>query len=387
MSFPLIVRETTGPGRTIVLQGRSLPYRPVSWGGTQRVNINYFPGNPVASAQVIGQTYKPTVMKGKWKDAFLLTGLGAGLQPNSPKLINFPSIGLAGLPAVPGIARQGETFPSAGSIPGLDQVAQRARVVRDAFELIRRSGQLLRVEWGSVVRYGFLVDAEYDHDREEDIAFQLEFAWTGDTDVPPKVSLLPVLDPGGLLKKLAKLLQKLLDVLLEAFLKVAFAVLGVQQQIRQIGSLVTGLIEVLQKFASLALVPGELIGSVAQQLTAIALACKDLVDQLRGTPAAYVELANGAKQSAVNIAQALSQAVQFNASQLGAQSIEQKREIERLQEPNLLGVFISPGGVTLRDVSTRFYGTPDSWTLIAEFNGLSSSTVPQGTAIRIPRRE
>lgn len=384
-AFPFIVRETTGPGRQIVLAGRSLPYQGVNWGGTQRVNINYFPGNPVASAQVIGQTYKPTVITGTWKDVFLLDN-GIDVNTNAPRLFNFPNIGVAGLPPAGGVASiQGQSFPSAGAVPGSLQFANRARTVRDAFELIRRSGQLLRVEWGSIVRFGFLTDTNFTHDREEDIKFELEFSWTGDTDVAPKVRLLPTLDPLGLLKRLAALLQELLTTLTIALIEALAAVQRVTQQIRQLGALVTGLIEVLQRFAALALVPLELLGTIRQQLTAIALAARDLIAQLRATPAAYVSGVAGEGASAANLAAAFTAAIARNASILGATAIQQRRELERLEESNLLGLYISPGGVTLRDVATRFYGTPNNWPAIAEFNGFAGSIVPRGTVVRVPR--
>jgi hypothetical protein len=244
---------------------------------------------------------------------------------------------------------------------------------------------LLKVEWGAIARYGFLTDADFTHDREEDIAYELEFTWIGDTDAAPKFNLVPKLDMPGLLKKMIQALQEVLDLLLEAFLLAFFAVLQVQQFIVQMGSLITGLIDLLAKFSSLALVPLELIGTLKQQLTSIALAVGGLIDSLRSVPAAYLEAAVGADSSTMNFAVGIADAIRFNASKLGADAIQQRRELERLEEDTLIGIFVAPGSITLRDVSTKFYGTPDNWTEIQSFNGFSSSTVPSGTVIRVPR--
>src|SRR5690606_21640253 len=202
MSLPLIIEEVTGPKRSITLRGRSLPYQEVSWGGEQRVNINFHAGNPVATAQVVGPTYKPTVLKGTWKDTFLnatpaedvatYVQYEVGTEENSPILLNFPSINIF----EPGTVG-GATFTSGGSVEGSKQQAKTARAVRDAFELIRRSGQLLRVEWGSLVRYGYLTNTTFTHTRgaETDIGWELEFEWIGDTHTPPRVTKSQTFEP------------------------------------------------------------------------------------------------------------------------------------------------------------------------------------------------
>ena len=389
LAFPFIVRQTTGPSRQITLLGRSLPYQNVSWGGTQRVNINYFPGNPVANSQVIGQTYKPTVVRGTWKDTFLLLQ-GTDPNRNAPRLVNFPRIGVPGLPTAAAItpggveAGGGRTFPSAGSIPA-EQICNRARAARDAFELMRREGQLLRVEWGSIVRFGYLTDANYSHAREEDIEWELEFTWTGDTDAQPRIRFEPKLEPLGLLKELVKQLQALIDELNRGLAEALTAVKRLQQNITLVGTLVTNLLETLEKFATLALVPLEVIGNVRQQFTAIALAAKDLIDTVRSTPPALVSGIAGEGVAAGNTATAIADAIARNASILGAGAITQRRELESLADSALLGVFVAPGSVTLRDVALRFYGNPSAWPKIQEFNNLATSIVPRGTVIRVPR--
>jgi len=386
--FPFIVRETTPPGRIIVLRGRSLPYRGVTWGGTQRVNINYFPGNPVATAQVVGPTYVPTVIRGTWKDAFLFTGPG-NPNENAAELRNFPVLGPAALPPpqTPGaiVTSGGQTFPSAASIPGNIALAQRARTLRDAFEVVRRSGALLNVTWGSIARFGFLVRADFTHDREEDIAWELEFAWIGDTDAPPIISTVPRLDALGFLRALIALLQALLDAFNRALAFLFGAVQRVTQLIRRIGSLVTDFLEALNKLAGLIFVPAELFGTLQQQLAAIRLATRDLIATLRSVPAAYSAAASGATPTEINFAIEFAAAINRNAQILGVEAALASRQLDALQSDDVLAIYTSPGGVTLRDVATRFYGSPDDWPRIRDFNGLSGSVVERGTVIRVPK--
>ena len=42
-------------------------------------------------------------------------------------------------------------------------------------------------------------------------------------------------------------------------------------------------------------------------------------------------------------------------------------------------------GQNLRNVSLLYYGRPENWTDIADFNGLSGSLVTPGRLLRIPK--
>ena len=177
-AYPIIIRETTGPGRQVVLQGRSLPYRGVAWEGEQRMEVKWYPGSPVGSAQVLGPKYMPTQMEGMWKDAFLAS------EENRAKLFNFPPVAAAARAGTR--AGGGKSFQSSGSVPSA--FAERARTLRDAMAIIQKSGQLLYVEWASLARYGFLRRTRFEHEREEDIRWELEFEWLGETAADRKAA-------------------------------------------------------------------------------------------------------------------------------------------------------------------------------------------------------
>ncbi len=374
MSFPFVVRQRAFPGRAIVLTGRSLPYRGVSWGGTQRVDVTWNPGNPVAVSQVIGGTYKPSRIQGMWKDVFLFD------PRNAPSLVNFPALQRQALPG--STERGGNTFRSSGSIPG--QFAQRARVVRDAFELLRKEGIHVQVEWGSIVRFGFISDTDFPHEREEDINYDIEFTWIGDTDSQPKPNILPKLDVLGLLKQLFALMDALINTLLTALFKAAGFLQKITSAINKIGSFVTALIEILEKLASFAFAPADLIGTLRANLTAIKLAARDLFATLAAGSAAVAAAAIG-DPAETSIGNILQQRLRAQAQQLAAFAARQETVLAAQLTAELLGVYTSPGGVTLRDVAQRFYRSANNWRLIAEFNGLSGSIVPVGTVLRIPK--
>lgn len=375
-AFPLIIQEVTGDARTLILRGRSLPYRGVAWGSDLRVETKYFPGQPVAQAQVLGPVWTDTSMRGMWKDAFLFD------DESRVTLLGFPAIGAAGRPGSATFG--GKSFASGGSIPGGVGEARRARTVRDAFLLLQRAGQLLRVEWGSNVRYGFLKSFVPDHDREEDIRWEMTFTWIGDSSSPPKPKVRPKFDPPGFLAALIAAVQAFLNAMNAAIAKLYGAALLVTQRITRIGSLITGLINTITSLAGLLFVPRDVLGVIKQQITAIKLAVRDLLATIRGGSAAYNAARSGGNPAEINIASEAAAAIAFNAARLGVEMSLTLDQLGELESPGLLGVFTTPNDVTLRDVSTRFYGRPEGWTLIADFNGIAGSIAPRGTVLRIP---
>ena len=382
-AFPIFISETTGEGRTIVLRGRSLPYRGVTWNSEQRVEVKYFPGNPVGQAQVLGPMWGPTTMRGMWKDAFLFN------DDSCADLLNFPAIAAPGL--APGEGGPGtfggKSFASGGSVPGSTGKARRARTLRDAMYLIQRGGQLLKVEWGSMVRYGFIGRFDADHDREEDIRWEIEFKWIGDTNSISRPIPKPAINAPGLLALILETIQQFLDQVNAALALIFGSIQLVTQRITKIGQLVAGFVEALNKLTSLVFVPAELFGVLNQQLTSIILAVKDLLFTINRVPQQYLALKEGADFSQVNLATSAAQAIAFNSRVLGVEAAEQQGQLQELESPNLLGVVTATEGTTLLDIATSFYGAPDGWVQIAEFNGFSSSFVERGTLVYVPRQE
>ena len=374
MAFPFIVREMDLPGRTIVLQGRSLPYRGVEWGGTQELDVNWFPGNPIAAVQVIGPREKPTQIQGMWKDIFLLDAQNRGI------LANFPPLSRAAM--ADSNERGGNTFKSGGSVPS--QFAERARTLRDAFRLLRKSGVLVQVEWGSIVRFGFISETSFPHEREEDINFSITFTFLGDSPSQPK-PLLPEIELLSLLKALLALLDEIINLLLTAVFAAQQWVTRVNQFITKIGSFVTELLAAIESLASFGFAPGEVLGNIRSQLTNIKLAARDLFAELDAAQSAAVEAALIGNPATVALNMLLQQRVRAQTQQLAAEAARQENLIAQANVPELLGIVAMPGGQTLRDVSRRFFNNTEDWRVIAEFNGFGTSIVPRGTIVRVPK--
>lgn len=379
-AFPLSIEERGGDFRAITLRGRTLPHRGTngSGGGVAfpselRINTHYYPGNPVGDAQVLGAMWGETLLNGRWRDNFLQQ------QENQALLANFPPLTPAGAgSAIAG----GNTFASSGSVPS--DVVTSARALRDAFYMLQRGGQLLRLTWGSIARFGFIKEFTPTHSTEKEIYWAMTFQAIGDTDAPEKIQELPSLDPPGLLAAIAAALKEFLNTMNTLLAQIYGNVQAIQQKITQIGTLVTNLIEVANQFVNLAFAPRDLYGTIEQQIASIKAAIQDLVDTVRSIPAAYAAKKGGADQEQVNETEELVTAIISNALALGLSIVEISRRLALIQEANIRGVAVVQQGQTLRDIAREFDMSPDSWTLIAEYNGFTSSVVPAGTVVRVP---
>lgn len=398
--FPMVITQETGSRRAIVLRGRSMPYRPVAWGERQRVKYSWFPGNPIAAAQVIGAEFKPTTMTGMWKDVFLFE------KTHAPDLFNFPKLAAAAIPP-PGVTagvipptanidsanaatltsgpQGGQTFQAGGSIPA-NQPAKRARTIRDAMRLIGLEGQVIRVEWGSVVRFGFLEEWDFDHHREEDIEFELKFGWIGEKAAQDPLIVKPKIDVLGILAKIREALAKVLLAFLKLIKLINDQLTRITQFIRLLQNFIDDLGGLLEGLLSFALAPLDIVQGIRGILTQIRLTSLDLmrtVNSIQVQTGGLGPLALG--MTSFTEILALLKETRETAANLALEAVNDLRELESLDFSDLLAVFTSPGGITLRDVAMRFYGNAQGWRIIAARNGLTGSIVPRGTVLQIPR--
>jgi hypothetical protein len=376
MESPFIISEVLLPKRAIILKGRSLPYRTVDWGGEQQIDLSWFPGNPVGVVQVIGPRWKPLTIRGWWKDTFLVDAA------NAADLINFPALAPAATSS--GAEFGGDTFIGGPAIPS--QRADRARALRDAFTLIRKSGSLLRIEWGSLVRYGVLTSDMYPHHREEDIEFDIEFTITGDTANQPKPKVLPELNALSLLKQLLAFLNDLLNTILGALYAQQDWINRIISPIKQITSLVNEIIGTLQDIASQRLrTPGDVLNLVKGNLRSIVSSCVGLINLIDEGKSAGLAVAESALDPiSIDLNVLLQSRLRAELRRIAAEAAKSESRIDSQDTTQIKGVIISPGGITLRDISLEAYGTPRNWIKIAKFNQLSFGSVPRGQIVLIP---
>lgn len=383
MAGNFVIEERTGEKRIVVLRGRSLPFQGVTYALEQRVDINFFPGNPVATSQILGPTFEPLEIKGRWSDVTLTE------DESSPIMNGFTTLSStvqtrtdtrSGLQR----ARAGLTeaiFRSSGSLS--NQNAVLARDIVSAMKQILRAGQMLRVEWESEVRFGHMRRFAPTYDRIEDINWEMEFDWVGDTDIQPKPEA-QVVDTTSILKRMIGFVEDLISVIRAVNRIAERYVQKFVGIITKMGSLIEELIGAVETTVSLALSPISLIGTMISTFKGIQQAAIDAITVLRvDTPTIFVSTFGN--PIIVSDMARLQQEVHRKALIMGAEASEAQIQFERFESQDILEIVTIIAGQTLRDVAAKSYGASESWRIIAEFNGFPSSVVAPGSLVRVPR--
>jgi hypothetical protein len=373
-ALPLVIKVLDGPLATlslltgaapgvVSLSGWSAPFRPMKHGGSEmRSKTSNYPGNPEGSQQVIGKKYKSTTMTGVWNDINL--GNGA------------------------------------------------ARALVDVFDAILGSGSTVQVTWGAaasadgsgaegsdIVRIGLLVSFEPNWLNPRDVEWEATFDWRGRGDAfTPAVAAATVANPRegyqeavGDLATASATTQTFLDRLASPVPQAARDALNAAvtdidsatQAIQAVNSQVTELAQ-FPAGAARALVGAATLGAAAaDQLEATFLsldAGTTLLPTDAGIPLLLAKIRTFALLGATDdVKDSCGRAADGAAAQ---------------DEPDVLAEVTAPAGTDLRDLALKWYGDPDSWWAIADYNNLGTSEVPMpptGPAdhppltIRIPR--
>jgi hypothetical protein len=428
-----VVFEAVSKGITpqrVVLRGRALPYAKVDWGVSQRVTTTFYPGNPVATQQVLGPEELPTTMEGMWKARYLENNV-----------------------LVDGVELDPDPFA----------------VVR-LFSDMCRIGAVWRVTWLGEVRRGVMTSFTPTWHRQTDCGWEAVFDWAARDDdgtEPPDLGD----PPGGSFDILGEI-NSFLDKVAAAPLVASQLVNMVIGDIRAIQETASRIVGILASAETLVSAPAQVIGSLRAAIVSLAnqvnVAVRRIGDSAQssvtavstlggalsaneftsssesfasGTKAASVrktvgipagtadKIAGGTVDPARNgqsgasgteaaapddeglVATGTGTAANTNS---GAQSVSAqsgmlafeawRRDVvnamhslffevdravagvERRNVPPILRTITTLQGDTLYSVSSREYGSPDFANWIASANNLRSAILEPGTELRIPSR-
>lgn len=372
-AVPLVIRLLDGldAGTEIRLEGRALPYWGIGYKGEQRSKLTWYPGNPVATQQILGPTDEPTIINGVWKDRFLGNGVG--------------------------------------------------RQLADTFDDIRRAGTSVEVVWGDsansiaqlsdpgvltkpIVRRGIIKNFEHRYDRVQDVVWTMEFEWRGRDE--PTQSPLTSAGAQSTRESFGEMADSITNLLesIEAATSGPFTLLsGIDQQARQrLNEVSTSLNRTVNFFngtirsaQSIADLPREVLErgrSLAKAATASMVLLKDtLLDNFSSVGVI------GGRDEGLGLLDQRDGLFDIVNETDTSQKLSNQSEatLAGLIEPDIIDeVDVIPGS-DLRDVARKYYGDPDMWTIIANFNGLDTSRVPDKPngphadpvrPLRIPRR-
>lgn len=381
------IEELTGKRRVLELSGAGLPRRGTPWGSVLNTKITFPAGTKRAVAHVLGPQEAPSEWEGMWRTTLLSRSAALFTDEGAPVHIT------------------------------------RADILRDAFESLHRSGQLLRVTWNQddrkIVREGFATEATFSHDRADDIAWKVTFTWTGRGDVEPPPKLRGESLDSAVQAAIAALDNLVGEIELDATAAAA-SVLGAastftlgnlealadapSQFMKGVLASAHNAISSLKKLA-------DTVATVATQPAEIASQCvmlaedtqaqlNDLCDEFtRRVPDSYSTASAQAAQLA-SLA-TWSSGVQKAAEEAAAKCYELARAARQkdaiitsktsganLTQNDVLAVYVPKMGDSFVTLSKKFYGTPDAGDVIAIANGYPAYAVTPtpGLVLVIPRR-
>lgn len=357
-AFAFIIRELEGSQRTIELRNRALPYQEIEWPGEQLTVKRWYPGNRVATIQVLGPRESDLEVRGFWKSRYISSDV---------RLIGFDDIEATAL-------ARGDEFP--GFIPPI----YFAEDLREAFSRIRISGNTVQVNWGPEVRRGILTNFAPKYDRIEDIAWTATFTWSQRGERPAlrasdvedeQVEILEAMNaiddtlaqqPPDISPDAAETIRSNATVLRES-------VLAFTQTLSDIQTTAT---TTTQDF---------------QALQALSSRVVQAGQALRGstTNAPYVDLLPIDTVSLVTETEVWRRTIGRDSTRVQSSAVQATNRVRQRAVPDIQQTVVVRQNETLRTLAQRFYANADSWTVIADANGLTTSLVDPGTVIDIPQ--
>jgi hypothetical protein len=344
-----ILQKDQPPG-VIQLVGRQLPHRPIVFGGRMRTSKVDYPGNPVASQQVIGPIEKNTTVTGEWNDIYLGDG--------------------------------------------------QAMALREIFDTIRRRGFSVEVTWpmaamsgtpetptfsgDPIVRVGLMVDFTATIGLIQDVGWSMEFEWrsqgqgaassllTATAALNPRDGFADVVDDLDVAIATWQAVQDgtvirqfgLPQAASDAFTLAFQAVDTVREQIeRATGGVVSAI--VIPYAAS-----QQLIAACANGVQAMI----EMENSILNIPMLHMEVIDNGldlirmHDNFLTSLLAIALAKETCADAAVGVSVD--------VEPEIVGEVDAPAGTDLRDIAIRFYGDPDMWWAIANYNDIDGSAVP-----------
>lgn len=388
------VRELSGRRRTVTMTGRGLPYRPFTLEGEQRVKITNPTGNPIGYGTVMGPTEGETQLEGYWKDKYLNYSTQFAARPtDAPIYLSQP---------------RGATASEAPGTSGTPVTS-----VVDAinlFDSIRSEGQLLEVQWGYVIRRGYLKKLTQKWHDIHDCEWGMSFAWVAKSRANASPEFGP---PAG---------QREIGRNMRSWLRDAMRIMDTPRTL--VGSYMDEYRNFLNRIADASY-------SIDQSVTGFL----DETSPLRVT-SEIQSLLGGIAQAGVNIKEATEAAgwtgifeepqrllpfsqyigtasdSRFEAAEEAALAAIDPEEIMKMQlytretvsdvvrvrdeaearrrffeatPERALGVYRAREGDDLRQVSQLYFGTPTQWRTLMLFNGLTTTELYAGQYITIPR--
>ena len=359
----------------ITLDGDALPFKGMEFPTEQRLSTKYYPGNPVATQQVGGPIKPPSTWMGHWMDVTL--GEGGARQ----LVLQFEYLCERGIPVE-----------------------------------VRWGGrQLANGEDPAIVRRGLIKKFTPKYQRAQDVEWTCEWEWRGEViqTKPPTFSaegFASSWDFSALSDQLEDAKNETtswMDTVWALIGKGADVMLKINDALDDVQNSIVDAINVVDGASNMLSQVAELPSSINQRIqgvcSRVVLACangraamadfcglwpgKDgggLGQDFRETGAIFRQQARAAELAIYPHDDPLErldgQTSQDSLIQvwdlLAEQAAVASAKLAAQQVPDVIAIVRPPAGSDLRDLAVQYYGDPDLWLLIADYNDLDTSEVP-----------
>jgi hypothetical protein len=380
-----IAEETGEALRKLELRGRALPHQPFTLEGTMRAEFTRYPGNPIATVQVFGAEEKDTSVSGMWKTKFLGNRTADGDTVTSTAFAVFTS-------------------------GGAETQLGTAQEVADAADSIRMGGQLVTVTWGAVTRKGLLSGFQQKWTNANDVEWEMTFQWMSRGELEKPLGIKPSASVEDFAASLRDRLEKLekdifnnkvFQTLERWDTKMAKFTNTITDALDDIDATVSGVAFRIQS-------PITTAERALSAYETVKTQCQNIIDTVEQTPDEVVtrlrDIRIGLTAAALSLPSEVQQALPDFGDSLSVRAYTQpiKRQAREMKyhvanhasslsasthQTDLLATFVAPGNIDLRDVSSRFYGTPDGWRGLMSYNSLRSSRLRTGQMVLIPKQQ
>lgn len=364
-------------GVTLELRERALPYRPLTISGKQRAEFTWYPGNPEATVQMLGPEEGVINLRGFWKDRFIQ-------GTNAAKLFNSGEFLLGQLP---GLATLGQALPTVSALV-------------QAVDDMRRMGRRITLSWAGLTRVGHITSFVQHWNNVHDCEWEMDFSVLsqGEATVPTVTASAP-----NLADQAVQAIQQAEDFateLLASTTKLSDASLTYRNAFAT----------AVTQFDIITTAAASTVYNAASSVASYEQAPFDAARRIAASASGLVVSASQALGGVID--RALADVIEFGSwfgqdeapmgIQIAGNSVQRSVRnavqsvrynnaisrfmIEQQLQQELLASFIAPQNMDLRDVSTRYYNTPDNWQQIMQFNGLSSSKLNAGDLVWVPQQ-
>ena len=352
----------TAAGDKIELKGRALPYKPYSLKGKMRAEFTWYPGNAVASVQLLGASEDATTIKGKWKDRFIRS-----------------------------IDDDNNTVqPTAIALKNGQQVADAFALV-EAVDAIRMAGKLVEVTWDGTIRHGILTSFNPIWQQREIVDWEIEFTWMsrGEAQSPP--SFAPPETANTFASKLGDLVGKLQAAVAPLFNLVDDFETKLDEYVNAIIDASLEVSALADDTADLIFTPQNAIERALAAAESVRAAAASIQDLITSTPPRAMERI--ADPTTLGLGDVLGIDSWSRGVKDAARAIEVQASTDAdtlrasARQEDLLATFVARAPTDLRTVSQIYYDTPDEWRRLLQFNALTSSALAIGQLVLVPKLE